>query len=437
MSLRRVSAGVRSAERTHRRGRTVRVLTALAVGGAAAVAVAALILTRPFADAPWDEAPPNPASIYEPGASGASTSTVVSPFHLETDPMAGLLLANFEEDPDRVYLGLEPQAFDDPVHGRGLLVIGWRVDGRVDVFHDPELRLDPETYRITGDGLHRMAERSFANALFELGPEGARVDLGFEDLEGREVRLVIRETDARPRRPFGLLAPMGHAVSDPPALPLVFLHDFYFVRRAGTEARIEIDGRLHRGDGLPLPIDRTRVHFHRYSPDPFIVTWNPEADAADILQVDADAGPDISVEERGVRYELTSNGDQREIRRMSRSEGAHEVVVAFSPAFPDLRALRDGIEVSGAFRISADPSVGTVTGRWTVERRDRQIHMEAVPEGGWTPGEVPPMARLMFRMVPMFRSWPGTYRWRGTLELPPPGPIEGLLPFRAGWERLE
>lgn len=427
-----------------------RRLLAWAAAGAGALGVGVLILTRSFPEPPWSGSPSHPESIYldvgsdvEEGwghGGGPSAIPVVSPFHLDTDPMEGLLLVNFEGDPDRVYLGLEPQAFDDPIHGRGLLVIGWRVDGRVDVFHDPALRLDPETYGIAGKGLHRMEERSFAEARFELGPAGAQVDLGFQDLEGREVRLLIRESDTRPRRPFGLLAPMGSAASDPPALPLVFVHDFYFVRRAGSEVRIEIDGRPHQGDPIPLLLDGTWVHFLRYSPDPFIVTWNPAAQARpDLLDLHSGAAAgSFHAESRGVRYELSANGDFREIRRMSRREGAHEVVVEFAPAFPHLLALRDGVDVSGEFRISAHPTVGTVTGRWRVTRQDRELHLEASPSGGWTPGEAPRVARLLFRAVSVFRTWPTTYLWRGELHLAPQGQ-EGAVPlfFRSGWERIE
>jgi hypothetical protein len=440
----REDPGGREMNSKSERGRRVgRGLLVLAGAGAAALAAGALILTRPFAEAPWEEAPPNPESIYEDGGrgtGGTSAIPVVSPFHLDTDPMAGLLLANFEGDPDRVYLGFEPQAFDDAVHGRGIIVLGWRVDGRVDVFHDPGVRLDPSTYGIAGGGLHKMAERSFAEAVFELGSAGAQVDLDFEDLEGRAVRLVVRESDTRPRRPFGLLAPMGSAATDPPALPLVFVHDFYFVRKAGSEVLIEIDGRSHRSDPIPLLLDGTRVHFLRYSPDPFIATWNPNLEGrADVLDVGPEVGPGTSqAESRGVRYDLTANGDFREIRRMSRREGEHEIVVEFSPAFPQLLALRDGVEVSGAFRIFSHPTVGTVTGRWRVVREGGESHLEAVPEGGWTPGEAPWMARLLFRTVSIFRTWPSTYRWRGTLELPPPGQaVDVSVPFQSVWERIQ
>ena len=37
-----------------------------------------------------------------------------SPFTLTVDPMERLLLINITADPDEVYIGFEPQVFDDP-----------------------------------------------------------------------------------------------------------------------------------------------------------------------------------------------------------------------------------------------------------------------------------------------------------------------------------
>ncbi len=419
-----------------------RVLLVLSAGAVVLLVSAGLFLTRPFTEPPWVQAPPNPPSIYENGKMGPAAAggiPIVSPFHLQTDPMAGLLLINFEQDPDTVYLGFEPQFFDDAVHGRGLLVIGWRVDGQVDVFHEAGLRLDPRTYGITGSGLHAMVERNFSEALFELGPEGVQADIAFYDLQGRPVRLVVRESDRRPRTPFGLLAPMGSAASDPPALPLVYVDGFYFVRRAGTEYRIEIDGRSHRNDFIPLILDGTAVHFLRYSTDPFIVTWNPDAEAmARMLEPGSEpvAGA-VVAQADGVRYELEANGAFREIRRMSRREADNEVTIEFSPAIPQLLALADGVDLTGEFRITAQPSVGTVRGSWRVVRQGGELHLEVQPDGGWTPGPAPPMARVLFRAVSMFREWPTTYVWRGTIQLPPPGaPVREPLAFQSGWERI-
>lgn len=411
----------------------------LLVGALALVAlVAGLWLTRPFPEPTWAEASPHPASIYDSG--DAEAVPVVSPFHLETQPMESLLLVNFEGDPDRIYHSLEPQAFDDEVHGRGLLVIGWRVDGRVDVFHDPALRLDPATYGITGEGLHVMAPRDFGGAQLELGPSGAQVDFDFVDLEGRRVRLVVRETDTRPRHPFPLLAPMGTEAADPPALPLVYVKDFYFVRRAGSEIRIEFDGRPHESDAIPLILDGTRMHFVRYSTRPFIVFWNPSLNPrARVLAVADGAFPSPpELEADGVEYELGSNGPFREIRRMSHRAEGQEVAVEFEPALPHLLALRAGADVSGAFRITTEPPAGIVTGTWRIVRRDGQLRFEVRPSGGWTPAEAPPMARLLFRAVSTFRLWPTTYAWTATLDgLEPGQEVDDSLPLESAWERLD
>ncbi len=367
--------------------------------------------------------------MYDPSLSRAQ---VVSPFHLRTQPMRGLVLFNFERDPDRVYKGLEPQAFDDVEHGTGWLVIGWRVDGRVDVFHDSGLRLDPSTYGIAGGGLHRMEERDLSGGRFELGPTGAQVDLSFADLEDRPVRLVVRETDTRPRRPFGLLAPMGSAATDPPALPLVFVKDFYFVRRAGSEVRIEIDGRHHRSDSIPLLLDGTWMRFVRYSATPFVVMWNHrDVDTAHVLTVCGS-----TAQSHGVHYDLQANGPFHEIRRMSCSEGDQRVAVEFAPAVPHLLALRAGAEAAGEFRITTEPPAGAVSGSWRVARRGQRLELEVTPSGGWTPGDAQPMARLLFRLIRMFRRWPTSYRWRGVMEIPDQsGDVVDPLPLSSQWER--
>ena len=105
----------------------------------------------------------NPATIYHTAASGE----LYAPVWLHIGPMERLLLINFENDPDKIYVGFEPQLFDDVIHGRGMIIIAWRVDGRVDVYRQPGLTLDPNTYDIAGGGLHEMLERPLSDAYFD------------------------------------------------------------------------------------------------------------------------------------------------------------------------------------------------------------------------------------------------------------------------------
>jgi CubicO group peptidase (beta-lactamase class C family) len=63
----------RESDQSEGRFRIGRILLALAAGGAAVLGAGVMILTRPFAEAPWEEAPPNPGSIYGNDGNGAGT----------------------------------------------------------------------------------------------------------------------------------------------------------------------------------------------------------------------------------------------------------------------------------------------------------------------------------------------------------------------------
>jgi hypothetical protein len=160
--------------------------------------------------------------------------------------------------------------------------------------------------------------------------------------------------------------------------------------------------------------------------------WNHrDQNTADVLSASG-----LIAEGGGARYDLRANGVFREIQRMTRSEGDQQVAVEFAPAFPQLLALRDGASVDGSFRVSTEPPAGVVTGTWHVVRQGRRVEIVVVPSGGWTPGQAQPMARLLFRVIGVFRSWPTTYRWTGTVDLADPGEDVGAsMPLTSMWER--
>lgn len=394
----------------------------------AAIGLVAVALFFFYTRSTQTEAParPNPSEIY--AADGGDR--LYSPFSLQIDPMERLLLINFEQDPDEIYVGFEPQVFDDPVHGRGMLVIGWRVDGRVDVYHQPGLILDPATYDIAGQGLAEMVERPFTDAYFEVNAAGVDAYFAFDDLLGRRIEVTVQERNARPRKPFGLLAPMGSAAASPSALPLVFLHDFYFVRQGDTNLSIVVDGQARRPDALPIPLDGMRMHFTRYSPDPLIATLNP-----------AYEGPLAPLERTGEQearlgdlvFDLVDNQGRTEIVQMRRAFKQREIVVAFNPPLPHLLSLMDGAETSGIFTLRGDPSVGTVTGEYRIKRAGSSVEAQLTPGGGWRPNESKWEVRFLYWAASVFKQWPKTYLWTGSLDLTDPEQVT----MQSAWRRTE
>ncbi|MCC5908140.1 MAG: hypothetical protein JJU13_18130 [Balneolaceae bacterium] len=381
--------------------------------------------------------PPHPISIAEPapfeeryGDEGTGQSAhIFSPFQIDIDPMERLLLINFENDPDSLYVGFEPQAFDDDINGTGILVIGWRTDGKIDVYHQPGLYPDPEKFDIAGKGLANMLEREMDGAIFEITERGAQAQITFPDLNGRMIKLHLEERSTRTRKPFGLLAPMGQAAEQPSAMPLVLLHDFYFVLRSDTDLSVKIGDRYHEPDSFPLPLDFSRIQFARYSPDPLIAMLNPAFDG-ELHPMDEPVNNTVTLGE--TRYELTMNGPVYEIQSFYREYKNRELNVTFSPAFPNVGDLRAGAEASGIFEIAGDPTTGFIRGEYSVQNTDGQISIELIPSGGWIPNEPKLTLRFLYRIVPMFKEWPTTYRWTANLQR------TGENPFmmKSSWKRM-
>lgn len=353
------------------------------------------------------------------------------PFDIAIDPMERLLLVNFEKDPDSLYVGFEPQVFDDGVTGKGHLVIGWRKDGRVDVYHEPGLRPDAQKYDIAGKGLAHMVEREMTHASFEVNDRGVQAHYEFQDLQERNVLIRINENHSRKRKPFGLLAPMGDVAENPSAMPLVLLQDFYFVRKKHSEVAVSVAGRSHRADMLPLPIDGNKMTFIRYSTAPLIATFNP-AFPGNL--------PTVSVQEghKLVRYghreiHLEWLKGKPAIRRMVFQNTRHPVELRFDQPFPALEALGQTAAIRGSFSIEAHPSTGRIAGDYSVEKQGDRVRIVMVPTKGWKPRPDKLSLRFLYTVAKVFKSWPATYRWTADIE----AAGDGGYTMTSGWKRIK
>jgi hypothetical protein len=103
------------------------------------------------------------------------------------------------------------------------------------------------------------------------------------------------------------------------------------------------------------------------------------------------------------------------------------VRLAFDPALPDLTALPDGARRDGSWSVSAD-AVRLTGGRWFVERDGDQVQAGLDVTEHWRPRRLPLVMRVVTTVVPVFRRWPTTYRWRAVLG--PGGQTTG------GWTRV-
>lgn len=319
------------------------------------------------------------------------------PFSLEIDMLDRML--NFEITGDPYYSGLEIQAFDDPDHGRGMLVLLSRnSDGKTDVYFEHGLQLDPASYAI-GNGLGEWVETEFDTASLDVDVKGVRANLRFADTNHRLVEVHAGDRTPRGRRTAAFLAPMGAAIAEPRSLPLIWMSQFDLLHRTGPSPIVRIDGR--EADLGRLPAEwLIRRQLIKVTSDLCAVAVNP-----------AQEGP-ITLDALDTGGETVAGGGGTEV--IVGSKGGHEVRFAFDPPFPELRKPAEVGASDGAWSIAID-GTPIIAGTWHVAPGDGEVRVALNVTEGWQPKGLPLLMSVVTRVAPVFRSWPTTYRWMATV----------------------
>jgi hypothetical protein len=339
---------------------------------------------------------------------------LLCPFGLSVDTIACLLNCELSEHP--VYDGLELQWFDDDAHGRGMLAfLSRREDRRVDYYVDPALHLDRANYAI-GGGTGAWVTTSFAAARLDVDDRGVVADVRFRDLDGRDIEVTVDDRDAGCRDLGDLLAPIGAGIDAPTSLMLVLLHGFDLVRRTATPAEVRIDGEVAAIGELPGGVLHRR-HLVKAAAPLAVARVCPE-EAGLLVPIDP-AHPG------GVQLSV----DARHIDALAADVDGASAELRFDPPVPSLTDLEDGSAVWGGWEVRIDGAVMT-GGTWTLQREGHLVDASLDVTRRWRPAPgLPTLLRVVARIVPTFRRWPTTYRWRAVVLL------DGAASIVSRWER--
>ena len=346
-----------------------------------------------------------------------SLRKIIIPIRLGIDPMERLLVASFKGDPE--FEGFEPQVFDDPINGKGMRVLRYRKDGKVDVYWQPGVQVDKSTFTV-GVGIGDFVETTIEPAQFEINERSLDLHVAFTDAQGRKVELRVHE-DTHGKSGFPLLAPVGADVEKPPRLMLVYMPSIDLVRRSVSLVEGRIGDRILRPASLPILLNWHRVWFVRYVPRPIIGILNPPMSRPVVVELPTPG----STEVEGMTVVVDGGGS---VTRISTGQEPCRVEIDFFPGFPNLLDLASGGSAAGrwSIRIANIPITG---GSYSASREDDRVAVELDVTENWKPSGLPLSMELFTRVVQMFRTWPATYRWRGVVDL-------GEAPIMSGvWER--
>ncbi len=132
-----------------------------------------------------------------------------------------------------------------------------------------------------------------------------------------------------------------------------------------------------------------------------------------------------SIEVEGMTVVLDGDGS---VTRISTGQEPYRVEIDFFPGFPNLLDLTSGGSAAGRWSIRI-AGVSITGGSYSASREGDRLAVGLDVTEHWNPSVLPLSMELFTRLMPMFRTWPATYRWRGVVEL-------GTEPVMSGtWER--
>jgi hypothetical protein len=328
----------------------------------------------------------------------------ILPFNLAFEPMERLAVISFKGHGE--FDGFEPQYFDDPVNGKGMRLLRYRKNGKVDVYYEPGVIQD-EGFSI-GAGISDMRMTDFEKNYFEVTEKGLQVQIIFKDAQGRKNELKVEENSVN-KKPVPFLAPIGGGIENPQKLFFVYMNDIDFVYRKTAQIFCSIDGKELEPATIPILVNGHRVYLARYCSRVNIAAINAYNTAP--LCFDAAPGETVKLENTEIICDKQGKVDHIKI-----GSGEKSVELNFPGGFPNLADLPENRLVSGVFQIFMS-SDRITEGQYYNERTGDNLHVGLNKFEKWQPVGLPLAYKLLTTFVKLFKNWPTYYSWDGIVEL--------------------
>jgi len=323
---------------------------------------------------------------------------ILSPFNLIFDTIDRLLIVNFEQDP--IYYSIELQIFHK-VDKEYPLVIMYRKDNMKDIYYTNEIAIKNRKKMVaelrTNVSFNQLEDIEYK---FQFNEMGLDAYLLLKDKLENEIEFKIKENT--PGRVLSsVLAPIIAVNKKPEFFPIVFLHKFGMVLKKHTDISVKIHSIVRNTVEMPIRMNGMNVYLARYSLKPIICNWNKNFNG-NINPIILNA-PTLKVSNENMTFNLIKNSDYYEIKKISGNDDKdHTVSFEFSPAIPNLIALRSNSKIKGRFSCIIDEKKGIFAGEYYLTRTGNTIEFIIQPTKGWQPFPG--------------KLWLKTYKWNSKIQ---------------------
>lgn len=279
----------------------------------------------------------------------------------------------------------------------GAFVVIYYHDGKVVTYPNPHLTVDRKYLKPNIDW--SIANEQPFEYVFKETKTGVLLALDITIENQLRVKIDIRENSSVPAE-YSFLAAIGADLKEVKRFPFIFLKKAGFVQVKNTDTSLEIGSKTCGLTRVPLKVEGKKCYRTVYSFSPLPFFWNEAVVNASLPVMSA--GNDI-LRLKNAAYFFDKKNGYNEIKKMSYTENGNTQNFRFSPAFPDLAALKNGAEICGRFCIGVDDMEGIVCGKYGVARTGEEINIDFKPERCWQP-------------MPG-KDWVGSYQYSAKIKL--------------------
>ena len=337
----------------------------------------------------------NSLKIYE----SSPKNMIFSPFNITIDNIDRLMLINFEEDP--IYYAIELQIFRIAEEKLPMVIL-YRKDDLMDIYYTNEAIIEHKK-KLMRDLLTNVSFNQLEKIDFRFQTDDMGLDayLFLKDKLEKGIELKIKENTPG-RELTAMLTPIKAASKKPQYFPIVYLNKFGMVIKKDTEIFVKIHGVLRKPVEMPFRMNGMYIYLARYSLEPIINNWNKSyIGRLNSILIDP---ANINVKKENLSYEILNNSGYYEIKKISgKDEVGHTISFEFSPAIPNLIALKSNVNIKGKFSCCINDKKCIFAGEFYINRVGDIISFSIQPIKGWQPFPG--------------KLWLKTYKWNAEIDI--------------------
>jgi hypothetical protein len=157
------------------------------------------------------------------------------------------------------------------------------------------------------------------------------------------------------------------------------MNDMAILPVDSSSVSFKINGEIMGVSRIPIKVEGETCYKIIYSLERIPFFWNEEHEGEIVPH--KIIGKTLPAELEG--YTFSGSKEHLEIESIVYKLDEHNVKLRFSPAFPDIAALKDGTKITGRFSMGVDETQGVVGGTYTVLKAEGQTNINIKPEKCW------------------------------------------------------